>query len=182
MFVISLMDLNLYGPWYEMAHDYIWRNFEEPELLCDLISSFSPNSRTRFCVQRALRMHRMAMEGHGLLDWERDMGIMTSHRKNIQRSLKGEPLSGHKVSRFAQNLRGNYVPVTIDVWMCRAYKMSPKLNLSQYRQLERDVQVKAINWSVEPATYQAAVWMWERRRHGHNDLWLHKLIEEVMNE
>lgn len=92
---------------------------------------------------------------------------MTSHLPNVIRALQRRPLSGLKVSRFAENLRGNLDAVTIDVWICKAYGIDHKaLTPKLYARLERRIQCDARQANATPAGYQAVLWYAIRRHAG----------------
>lgn len=102
-----------------------------------------------------------------------------AHQKNVLRALRGEPLSGPKVTAFLQNLFGPEVypdaerAVTVDRWMyraalgiCREQIDRRQENLIEtgpsspdIRCIARLVQQLADARYVEPRQYQAAVWV-----------------------
>ncbi len=93
--------------------------------------------------------------------------VMTSYLPNVLRALAGRPLSGPKVSRFAENLRGNLDVVTIDVWICKAYGVEPKqLTPALYDKLEAKIIAEAKEANATPAGYQAVIWYTVRRLAG----------------
>jgi len=93
--------------------------------------------------------------------------VMASHLPNVVRALQNKPLSGPKVSRFAENLLGNLDVVTIDVWICKAYGIDPKeLTPTLYRRLEKKIIADAKRTKATPAGYQAVIWYAIRREQG----------------
>ena len=93
---------------------------------------------------------------------------MYAHLINVVRVLQGKPLHGPKVKRFAENLKGNLSPVTIDMWICKAYGLPhAKLTELQYTRLEKKIQNEAIKAGLKPAQYQALIWYSARRKGGY---------------
>jgi hypothetical protein len=81
--------------------------------------------------------------------------------------LRRLPLSGLKVSRFAENLKGNMDVVTIDTWICQAYGVAHKgLTPSVYARLETRLRREARARGLRPASWQAIVWYAMRRESG----------------
>lgn len=92
---------------------------------------------------------------------------MPAHLDNIIRALQSKPLSGPKVSRFAENLKGNLNVVTIDVWVCKAYGINQKaLTDTLYNRLEKKIVSDAKKANIAPANLQAVIWYAIRRENG----------------
>ena len=93
--------------------------------------------------------------------------VMYSHMPNVIRALQRRPIKGPKVSRFAENLKGNLSVVTIDVWVCKAYGVDQKtLTPALYDRLERKICREAKRANATPAGYQAVIWYAIRRENG----------------
>ena len=99
-----------------------------------------------------------------------------AHRLNVLRALRGEPISGPKVTSFLKNLLGPTVypdaaeAVTVDRWMVRAAHgicgtpagwtaEDDAPSPAEYRCIEELVRRLAREAGVEPRQYQAAVWV-----------------------
>lgn len=93
--------------------------------------------------------------------------LMPAHLTNVLRSIAGRPIKGPKVKRFAENLLGNLDVVTIDVWICKAYKLDQKrLTPNVYKRLASKIKADAEKIGIEPANYQAVLWYCIRRLNG----------------
>lgn len=107
--------------------------------------------------------------------WEREFEF-DAHRYNLIRIMRGEPLSGPKVTAFEANLMGDPDSVTVDRWMMRAFNDSTQLvngrcehaaykdtddapSEPDYRCIEDAVRKLAYEAGVQPRQYQAAVWV-----------------------
>lgn len=92
---------------------------------------------------------------------------MSSHLNNVVRALAGRPINGQKVSRFAENLKGNLDVVTIDTWICKAYGLDHKaLTTSTYNRLEKRIRSDAGRQGLAAANWQAVIWFCVRRLAG----------------
>ena len=93
--------------------------------------------------------------------------LMPAHLINTIRALQGRPIKGPKVSRFAENLKGNLDVVTIDMWICKAYGIdAERLTAKVYERLEQKIIKEAYKTNVKPANYQALIWYCVRRLDG----------------
>lgn len=93
--------------------------------------------------------------------------VMASHLNNVVRALQSRPINGLKVSRFAENLKGNLDVVTIDVWICKAYGIDHKaLTPSLYNRLESRIITDAGRRDIAAANWQAVIWFAVRRLAG----------------
>lgn len=156
--------------WYQDATRLIQQLYGEHwRLFVDILAATSP----RQSVKRNWRQTAAIVAAY--IDRENrpkrfgDLlaGIMSSHTNNVIRALQGRPLSGPKVSRFAENLKGNLDAVTIDVWICKAYGIEHKqLTPILYRRLEKRIQRDAKRTNAAPAAYQAVLW-YAIRRHNY---------------
>ena len=93
--------------------------------------------------------------------------LMPAHLTNVLRSIAGRPIKGPKVSRFAANLLGDLSQVTIDVWICKAYKIDQnRLTPNVYKRLANKIKADAKRQGILPANYQAVLWYCIRRLSG----------------
>ena len=159
--------------WYQDATKLIQDLYGKHwQLFADLLAATSPrnyvkaNWRIADAILKAYidRKQKPAFFGD-LLGGNR---VLPAHRNNIIRSLQRRPISGQKVWRFAENLKGNLNVVTIDVWICRAYGLDDRKDLTPaiYRRLEKRIQLDAKRTNATPAGYQAVLWYAVRRLNG----------------
>lgn len=94
-------------------------------------------------------------------------GFMGSHVRNLNRILRGEPLSGPKVGEFYPALQGDRQAVVVDSWMGRAFGMVEKrpegwqkFNPTPKSVLfvQNSVTNLAQDIGVDPRGSQAAIW------------------------
>ena len=159
--------------WYEDATRLIQELYgEQWQLFVDLLASTSPrqqvkrNWRIADAVLKAYLNRETKPKFFG--DLLGGNQILPVHRNNIVRALQRKPISGQKVWRFAENLKGNLNVVTIDVWICRAYGIDDKKDLTptMYRRLENRIIRDAKHCNATPAGYQAVLWSAIRRLSG----------------
>jgi len=159
--------------WYQDATKLIQQLYgKQWKLFCDLLAATSPrrqvkaNWRIADAILKAYldRVVNPAKFGD-LLASNR---ILPAHLDNVIRALQRRPISGQKVSRFAANLKGDLDVVTIDVWICRAYGIDDKRDLSPttYKRLEKRMIADAKRCNATPAGYQAVLWYAVRREAG----------------
>jgi len=155
--------------WYENANRLFLKAFgPDTDFFIDLLAATSPRKQVKANLRLALRVYRAFKEDRksDLADLIGEM--MPAHAINVLRVFQGKPLSGEKVKRFAENLKGNLSPVTIDMWICKAYGLEhSKLTPLQYARLERKIQGEAIRANLKPAQYQALIWYSARRKGGY---------------
>ncbi len=109
--------------------------------------------------------------------------LMPAHLMNVIRALQGRPIQGPKVSRFAQNLKGDLDVVTIDVWICKAYGIPHKaLTPKIYNRLEKKIRQDAKACNATPAGYQAVLWYAIRRASGLRDRSFIQVYREIFCE
>lgn len=139
------------------------------QLFADLLAATSP----RQSVKRNWRQSAAILAAY--IDRERrperfgDLlgDVMASHLNNVVRALAGRPINGQKVSRFAENLKGNLDVVTIDTWICKAYNLDQKtLTSSLYNRLESRIIADAGRQGIAAANWQAVLWFAVRRNAG----------------
>ncbi len=154
--MITAIDRSQLSAWYQSAHDYIFSRYEYPELLCKLIAATSPRTRLSTNYKTAKKLY-VTWLTTGEINYN-DVWLKM-HIPNIKRALFGLPLSGNKVTRFAENLIGNYHPVAIDCWICYYFGIpQTKLSTTLYLKLERQIQDHAENLGVHPCELQAHLW------------------------
>jgi hypothetical protein len=127
------------------------------DLFIDLLAATSPRKQVKANWNLAKRLYFAHINGRELPT----KGIRPAHKGNIDRALKGQPLSGNKVAAFSANLKGDLNRVTIDVWVLRYFNID-KMSLTnkQYFTLEKKIQRLAKRHKMNPASYQA--WIWEK--------------------
>lgn len=158
--------------WYQDATKLIKELYSDNwRLFVDLLASTSP----RQSVKRNWRQSAAILAAY--IDRENrpkrfgDLlgNVMQSHLNNVVRALAGRPISGLKVSRFAENLKGNLDVVTIDTWICKAYGIEAKALTSRlYNRLERRIRADAGQQGMDAASWQAVLWTAVRRLAGKN--------------
>lgn len=156
--------------WYSDATMLIKQLYGDNwRLFVDLLASTSP----RQSVKRNWRQSAAILDAYLCRDVKPDRfgdilgDVMASHLNNVVRSLAQRPISGQKVSRFAENLKGNLDVVTIDTWMCKAYGIDHKaLTASVYNRLEARISADAVRRSLDAANWQAVLWFAVRRLAG----------------
>jgi hypothetical protein len=169
--------------WYQECGDAIRAEFgSDAELFIDLLAATSPRKQVGANWRLAMRIYHVwqqrpdkqwlpkyvKYEHHKWVlsevpehkDWFDNMlkGVMKTHRPNVLRALRREPLSGNKVRAFAANLKGDLEQVTIDVWVCRYFGWKTTLSNKQYKHYADRIREWAARVGEEPAEYQAQVW------------------------
>jgi hypothetical protein len=89
-------------------------------------------------------------------------GMMPIHVQNVENILKGglPLLQNPKPPSFTQNLAGNWRPVTIDVHNMRLLGLGGReAPTTEYGFLERMQQQQAARLGMDPAQYQASLWI-----------------------
>lgn len=160
-------DIRIYGGWYCRVGEAIRKRFGvDAELFIDLLAATSPRNRVRKNWRTAIRIYQAYQHGEDFL-----VGVMKSHRPNVWRALRREPLSGDKVRRFAENLKGNTDAVTIDVWICRALGIDHnRLDKGTYEKTERLLRLASYRAGCTPCEYQAALWQVQRMASGRKPI------------
>jgi hypothetical protein len=153
------------GDWYTQARQTLWTVFgEDGDLVARLIAATSPQVK----VSRNLDLALQAYQQHKLGLDPVPKGVIPGAVGNIYRAIRGEPLSGPKVSRFAANILGDKSPVTVDVWMMRLfglpYDKAP--TAQQYRMISEWTGQLAQEMGVSPSEMQAALWVGGKLAHG----------------
>ncbi len=153
--------------WYAQQTRFLKHRFgDDWKLMARLLAATSPRLHLRTSWDMSLAILEDVQAGRPPALW----GLMKGHRLNVERVLRGEELSGPKVSRFYQNLIGNLEVVTIDSWMIKLWKIdcgshgSPWPTL--YNRLERAFKKWARSKGLKPADAQAILWNYIRRKNG----------------
>jgi hypothetical protein len=156
--------------WYPDANKLIRKIYGDNwELFVDLLAATSPrqsikrNWRQTAAILAAYITRQEKPKQFGRII----ENVMYSHLPNVIRALQRRPINGPKVSRFAENLKGNLQVVTIDVWICKAYGIDQKkLTSALYNRLEKKIQADAKRAKTTPAGLQAVIWYAIRRNAG----------------
>ena len=147
--------------WYTRAHADIRAEYGfDADLFADLLAATSPQTDVRENVKLA----RLALERHR--KGEPQEPWIPSHARNIERALRGEPLSGPKVRAFAAALKGDVNAVVVDTWMLRAAGLgSPKRvqRPSSFRVTHLAIRLVAERQKLPAAVVQARVWLAYRK-------------------
>lgn len=156
--------------WYQEATTLIQQLYGKNwSLFADLLASTSPRKQVKANWRLADAILKAYLERKDKPKYFGDLlaSLLPAHLNNVIRSLQRRPISGQKVWRFAENLKGNLDVVTIDVWICRAYGINDKKDLSPsvYKRLEKRIASDAKKCNALPASYQAVLWSAIRREY-----------------
>jgi len=158
--------------WYTDAKNLIQELYGDNwRLFVDILASTSPRQSVKRNWRQSARLLQAYIDRKLNPDRFADLlaKCMPAHLTNVIRSLQGRPISGPKVSRFAENLKGNLDAVTIDTWILQAYGIpEKKLTARLYNRLEKRIQADAKRQGLKPANYQALLWYAIRRESGKN--------------
>jgi len=139
----------------------------------DKIAATSPRSTVAANIRRSSYLQQLDQQGKpfaGLTNQDMPAGYgHLAHQtqdhllQDLQASGRFDAVNRPKTSSFAENLKGNQTPMTIDTHNFAAVKGDPKNKVSpsktQYRYLE-DFQAEiADKLNMTPAQFQASVWM-----------------------
>ncbi len=139
----------------------------------DFVAATSPRSRVDSNVRRASYLRNLEQQGKpfaGLENSDLPPGYgHLAHKTQdfmLQDLVDGgsfEALNRPKVSSFAENLKGNFQPMTLDTHNFSAIVGDPKFKKSpsktQYKYLEQFQAELADKMNMSPAQFQASVWM-----------------------
>lgn len=146
--------------WYSDATKLIKELYGDNwRLFVDLLASTSPRSQVRKNWKTADAILTAYIERRAkpekLFEVLTSKAVLPAHLNNIIRSLQRRPINGDKVRRFAENLKGNLSDVTIDVWICKAYGLDQKKDLTAklYKRLENKMQADAAERGIKPASW-----------------------------
>ena len=142
--------------WYQDCSKTINSRFKNPGLFIRLLAATSPRKSVIANWRLAELMYNQIISGT-LPDLSR---ALPAHRKNILRAMADVPLSGTKVSAFAENLSGNLMSITIDIWIERGYPDKT------HAEIENRIRRGSKRLKIKPAEYQAIVWTRVRLKYG----------------
>jgi len=139
----------------------------------DFLAATSPRSRVDSNVRRASYLRNLEQQGKPFAGLENsDLPTGYGHlahktQDHMLQDLKDggsfEALNRPKVSSFAENLKGNFEPMTLDTHNFSAIVGDPKFKKSpsktQYKYLEEFQSELADKMNMSPAQFQASVWM-----------------------
>jgi hypothetical protein len=139
----------------------------------DFLAATSPRSRVDSNVRRASYLRNLEQQGRpfaGLENSDLPPGYGHLAHKTQDYMLQDlkdggsfEALNRPKVSSFAENLKGNFEPMTLDTHNFSAIVGDPKFKKSpsktQYKYLEEFQSELADKMNMSPAQFQASVWM-----------------------
>ena len=153
-----------YKDWYRDCGDKIRQEYGRyAGLFIGLLAATSPRKQVSANFRLANRIFHRHIGG---LPIEYDR-LLPAARSNVKRALLNEPLSGNKVRAFAENLKGNFDAVTIDIWILRYYGIGVKsLSNGGYKNLSRLIAIEARQYQLKPAEYQAVIWSEIRAKYG----------------
>ena len=139
----------------------------------DYVAATSPRSTVAGNIRRASHFYNLDKNGQpvgGLTNADMPKGYghiaHTTHDHKLREIEENGgllPIKGPKVSSFAENLKGNQTPMTIDTHNFSAVRNDPKNKKSptntQYKYLEEYQAEIADKLGMTPAQFQASVWM-----------------------
>ncbi len=163
------------------------------ERFVDLVASTSPRANVTANIKRASMLQKMMDEGvdigktlntsevgegvrmpsgYGHLAHKNHRGILSDML--TEKGLSGgEPYGRPKVSSFAQNLRGNLEPVTVDTHnkklLTLPYNLPETVAKTEYKFLEDMNNDMAKRHGITPAQAQSATWVGGSRITGVDD-------------
>ena len=139
----------------------------------DYVAATSPRSTVAGNIRRGSHFYQLDRNGQpvgGLTNADMPKGYghiaHTTHDHKLREIEENGgllPIKGPKVSSFAENLKGNQTPMTIDTHNFSAVRNDPKNKKSptntQYKYLEEYQAEIADKLGMTPAQFQASVWM-----------------------
>ncbi len=145
--------------WYVRAHADIRAKYSpNHDLVADLIAATSPQAT----VVQNVRLADEAFRGYEDGTWK---PWIRSHKKNVERAFKREPLSGPKVRAFAAALKGDRNAIVVDTWMLKAagYKGKATKHRRSFKVTERAIEIAAQAVGMSNTEAQATIWMAYRK-------------------
>jgi len=107
--------------WYERNDGIIEELFgADTDLLKSLLALTSPNNAVKGNVTQAMKAYVKILKGEPIRPGDQDRpgsDFLPNHAININKMLRGEPISGPKVIPFEKNVFGDRLAVTIDLHM-----------------------------------------------------------------
>lgn len=153
-------ELVLMKDWYARSRETIEVMFgKDAEMVSALLAATSGRQTMQANVTMALRAYRMHQLGSMPVD-----GFLPSHLLNVRRALRGEALSGLKVTALFRNLVGDESAVAVDRWVLRYLRGNVKDVMYRgiaeplFRELEAEVVELARKNDVTPAQMQISIW------------------------
>jgi hypothetical protein len=139
----------------------------------DYVAATSPRSNVATNIRRGSHFYQLDRNGQqvgGLSNADMPKGYghiaHTTHDHKLREIEENGgllPMSGPKVSSFAENLKGNQSPMTIDTHNYSAVRNEPDVKKSptntQYKYLEDFQGEIAEKLDMTPAQFQASVWI-----------------------
>ena len=139
----------------------------------DYVAATSPRSTVASNIRRGSHFYMLDRNGNpvgGLTNADMPKGYghiahntHDSKLREIEENGGLLPMQGPKVSSFAENLKGNQTPMTIDTHNFSAVRNDPSNKVSptktQYKYLEEYQSEIADKLGMTPAQFQASVWM-----------------------
>lgn len=147
------------GDWYTRANLEIRHKYgSNADLFCDLVAATSPQAT----VVQNVRLAREALYGYEGGTWK---AWIRSHKNNVARAFKGEPLSGPKVRAFAAALKGDKKAIVVDTWMLKAagYRGKAIKHRRSFKVTERAIEIAAKAHGLANTEAQAIIWMAYRK-------------------
>ncbi len=138
--------------WYERSRLSVQSTYPKNwRLMIGFLAVTSVNTTVKANVTLALKALKQYEDGDPF------QGFMGAVIANLERVIRGEPLSGRKIKAFHEALLGNRYAVVIDRWMYRAYGFD-KQGINEYRAVEAAILREAEEAEMYPADYQARLW------------------------
>lgn len=145
--------------------------FDNPGELADIIAITSP----RVHLRRNMRLASQVLRG------EKPRDILPNVWRSLAHYWNTGEIRGKKTSAFASNLRGDFRPVTLDVWMARAYGI-PQTKLfrkDNFARIVRSIGALSRLHRIPPASIQAGIWAGAIIRSGRKPNYLPVELLEV---
>lgn len=147
----------------ELGEDAGVKAFED---FMDFKAATSPRSTVRSNIRRASEFFRRNRQGEpmmGRMPPEYGHMMESTHRGALNRWLDSgriaDPNVQTKIARYAENLKGNYDPVTADTHFMKIVTgRSRKPSNAEYAAIQRYVSEEAARLGISPAEYQSALW------------------------
>lgn len=139
----------------------------------DIVAATSPRSKVDMNIRRASHLYQRSQNGQpigGLANSDMPKGYghiahntHDSSLRDIQETGSFDAIHRPKTSSFAENLKGNQQPMTIDTHNWSAVRNDPSNKKSpsdtQYKYIEEYQAEIADKLGMTPAQFQASVWM-----------------------
>lgn len=141
-----------FAPWYNIANRQLRELFPDNcGYVADLLALTSP----RCHISRNVGFVRSILDGD-----DYPVGIMPTVHRSLERYRISGKIYGKKTGCFAQNLRGNLSPITLDVHMARAFQVPQKTLFRRdiFERIYRNILRLSNEHGLKPAQTQAAIW------------------------